>query len=352
MNFWQLFSESEDIWNEMLADIARAKVSIELEQYSFWDDKIGHRFLKLLYQKHQEGVRVRLICDGWGCYPLFQSRFVKKMLKDGVQLRIFNPFNPVKPSTWFYHLHKKTLVIDQELAWIGGMGIKKKFSRFKDVMIRFQGPIIADIQNSFEQLWSDIARKDYYHSPKLPQQSEDPQLAINYCGYGRKDIYEEMRTRIQNAKTSIYLTTSYFFPDRNFFQLILDKAYSGVDVKIIVRGKDDELLPIRFSSSYYLKALKAKIQIYRFQTGIIHAKTAIVDETWATVGSCNLDKFSFYYNMEANISTENPELVKAVSEKFQENLSNCQKIELDVWEKRPWYERLIEIIIWPIHNYL
>ncbi len=352
MSLRNLYSETKEIWEHMLTDIESAQSSIEIEQYSFWDDRIGHRFLKLLEKKQTQGVRIRIIADGWGSYPLFRSRFVKELIAQGIEIRAFNPFSLLRPSSWFFHLHKKTLIIDSRLTWIGGIGLKKKFRKFKDTMLRMDGSIVNDILNSFEILWSDIDRADYYHNPILEKTSTDPLLLINYCGYGRKEIYEQMRQNIQAAEKSIYLTTSYFFPDRNFFQLILDKARAGVDVKIILRGKDDEYLPVRFSTSYFHKALLANIGIYRYEPAIIHAKTAIIDGKWATVGSSNLDKFSFYYNMEANIATTDPGLVKEISEMFNENLNGCRKIEILDWEKRPIFERAIELITRPIHNYL
>ncbi len=352
MNSPKFYWETKEIWKEMMADIDSAKVSIEMEQYSFWDDSIGRKFLELLEKKHNNGVKVRILCDGYGSYPLFQSKYARSLISKGMEIRAFNPPSFFRTSGWLYHLHKKTLIIDSKFAWIGGLGIKKKFTYFRDTMARLEGPIVSDIQNSFEVLWSDVRHKNYFRHTNLERQSVDPQLLVNYCRYGRKEIYEQMRQQIQNAEKSIYLTTSYFFPDKNFFQLILDKARSGVDVKIILRGKDDEYLPVRFSTSYFHEALSANIGIYRYETAIIHAKTAIVDGKWATIGSSNLDKFSFYYNMEANIASTNPDFVKHTIELFEANLKNCRKIELSIWKKRALWDRVVELAIWPIHNYL
>jgi cardiolipin synthase len=348
-----LHSKTNEIWELMLEDIRNAQTSIELEQYSFWDDSAGHKFLVLLEQKHWQGVRVRIICDGWGSYPLFRSGYAKKLQVQGIEILSYNPVGLFRPSSWFYHMHKKTLVVDSKISWIGGLGIKKKFFRFRDAMLRFDDTsIAADIQNCFEVLRQDIRRGLYFKASAFEKQSSRTQLLVNHPGYGPKEIYEQMRQNIQAAQKSIYLTTSYFFPDRNFFQLILDKANQGLDIKIILRGKDDELIPVRFSTSYFHKALIAGIGIYRYEPAIIHTKTAVVDGKWATVGSSNLDKFSFYYNMEANVASTDPELVNLVSENFLANLADCRKIEQSDWAKRPFFERVLEFLIWPIHNYL
>ena len=349
---WQIYIKTEEIWEKMLEDIEAAQKSIDLEQYSFWDDRAGHKFLKLLYKKHQQGVKVRILVDGYGSYPLFTSSFVSQMIDSGVQIAKYNPPSIFRPTSWFYHCHKKTLVVDSTIGWLGGIGIKKKFTGFRDTMLRMNGEIVKDIERSFESLWTDTNRKNYFGYSKFERKSEDFKLLINHAGFGPKEIYEEMRAQIQNAKKSIYLTTAYFFPDRNFFQLLLDAAKRGVEIKMILRGKDDEFLPVRFSSSYFLKALKANIQIFRYDSAIIHAKTAIVDNEWATMGSSNLDKFSFYYNIEANLSSRNTEFVSAIREQFLNDLQHCRQIQLKDWYRRSLVERIIEVLVWPIHNYL
>jgi len=348
----KLYTAPQAFWDAMLKDINSAKISIEMEQFSIWDDKIGHRFLEAFEKKNREGVKIRMIADGWGSYPLFRSGFVKKLIAAGVEIVAFNPPHLANPKQWFYRLHKKTLVIDSQIAWLGGSGMKKKFIKFRDIFLRLEGTIVSAIQTSFESVWRNCKQQNYFAQPDFTKQTSDPQLLINYCGYGRKEIYEQMRENIQKAEKSIFLTTSYFFPDRNFFQLLLDKARAGVDVKIILRGKDDEHLPVRFSSSYFQKALRANIGIYRYEPTIIHTKSAIIDGKWATLGSCNLDKFSFYYNMEANLASASLEFIQIASELFATDLKLSKKIELRDWIRRPFYERFFEFLIWPIHNYL
>ncbi len=349
---WQVYIQTEAIWEGMLADIESAQKSIDIEQYSFWDDRAGRRFLKLLEKKNKEGVRIRVLADGYGSYPLFKSGFVQQMIRDGVEFGNYNPPVLWRLSSWLYHCHKKTMVVDGEIGWLGGIGIKSKFTGFRDTMIRMRGPVVEDIKKSFAELWQNTKSKNYFSHSNFERSSADPRFLINHGGFGQKEIYEEMRSQIQKSEKSIYLTTSYFFPDRNFFQLLLDAANRGVVIKMILRGKDDEFLPVRFSSSYFHKALKANIQIFRYDSAIIHAKTAIVDEKWATIGSSNLDKFSFYYNIEANLASANPSFVGKIKEQFLHDLKDCRQIQLADWIKRPLLERLIELAIWPIHNYL
>jgi cardiolipin synthase len=345
-NRWEIYSQGESILEGMLRDVAAAKETIELEQFSFHDDDLGRRFLEVFDQKLKEGVKIRLICDGLNSRPLFRSTYFKTLLERGLTLKEYHPFNISKLREAFYRIHKKTLIIDSRIAWIGGIGLKKKFLKFRDTQLRLSGPIVMDILQAFEAVWSDSSMEIQTHS-------EDLKLLLNYSGFGKKQIYEWMREKISKAKTRILLSTTYFYPDRNFFQLLLDKAKEGVEVKLLLRGmgKNSEFVPGRFSAIYLTEALEASIQIYRYQPAIMHAKTALIDD-WATVGSCNLDKFSFYYNLEANIISNNPNFVQELEYLFFEDLKLSNRIELREWQQRPLAEKFLEALVKPINNYL
>jgi cardiolipin synthase len=346
---WRFGTQTEKIWNEMIADIKTAQNTIEIEQYSFWDDESGHKVLLALEAKAKQGVKIRIICDGYGSYPLFASGYVKKLQKI-MQILPYNMPQFSKPKLWMRRLHKKTMIVDSKVAWVGGIGIKNKFINFRDTQVRLEGEVVTSIQQVFENFWQSV-KENYKSLDLVNQNNSEFKFLVNYPGYNQKQIYEWLRSEISRAKKRIYLTTSYFFPDQNFFQLILDKAKAGVDVKLIVRGKDDEHVPIRFSASYFLPALKNHIELYKYEHCIIHAKTAVIDDA-ATVGSCNLDKFSFYYNLESNIATSNPKFVEEVANQFFADLKHCSQIYINEWEKRPLKERAYEVITWPLHNYL
>ncbi len=347
---WEIRIRGQEIWHGMLDDIAAAKQSIEMEQFSVRDDKIGHIFLQYFERKLKQGVKVRIICDAMNSWRMFASPYFKQLTRQGLESIAFNPLNIFKPTKAFFRAHKKTLIVDSKVAWVGGLGIKDKFENFRDNQIRLEGPVVADIIQSFEAVWQNPDPEAKLPITPQPKDKEF-QYLINSNGYHKKQIYEWMRDSIAKAKKHIYLTSSYFYPDQNFFQLMINKAQQGVDVKIIIRGKDDEHLPVRFSASYFRPALINGIGIYRYMPNIIHAKGAIIDDV-ASIGTCNLDKFSFFYNSESNIVSRNKLFVQEINRQFHEDLKFCSHITLEAWEQRPLRERALELVLWPFHNYL
>ena len=353
MKTWKFYTNGPQIWQGMLEDIRLARTSIELEQFSFHADRTGKRFLTLLEEKAKQGVRIRLVCDAVASSQLFASSAPARLRKAGVQILAYNEPDIFHPNLWLKRTHKKTMVVDSEIAWVGGLGIKDKFKAFRDTQVRATGPLVQDVQKSFEDIWHYLQQPGRVLNERdfEPDPESGLQLLINYPNFGKKQIYEWIRNAISKAEKRIYLSTAYFYPDRNFFQLLLDKAKSGVDVRIILRGKDDEFVTVRFATSFFDSSIVNGIKIYRYLPNIMHAKTAIIDDQ-ATVGSCNLDKFSFYHNLEVNIASSNPEFVKELEQHFFEDLKSCKQIIREEWQRRPVRERVLEILLWPFHNYL
>jgi len=353
---WQLKFFGKQIWEGMLADLNTALVSIEVEQFSFFDDKIGRAFLELFERKLEQGVKVRVITDSLNSRPLVLSAYAKELEKKGLEIIYFNPPRLLSLNKIFFRTHKKILVIDSTIAWVGGLGVKNKYRTFRDTQVRLTGSVVSDILDGFEEMWRQLKSdptKTEQLDKNMRRRNTDSQFQflVNYGRFEKKEIYEWMREQIVNAKRSIYINSSYFYPDRNFFQLLLNKKREGVDVKIILRGMDDEYFPVRFSSSYFKIALTHGIEIYRYQPAIMHSKTMIIDDV-ATVGSCNLDKFSFYYNLEANIVSTDKFFVEELKLQFAKDLKYCKAVRLENWQNRRFSERLLELLIWPIHNYL
>ena len=347
---FELYYTAEEIWDHMLADVAVAKQSIEIEQFSFHDDIIGRKFLNLFEQKLSEGVKIRLLCDGASTTSLF-SNYVQSLCDRGLEIILFNKPDILHPRRWFYRIHKKTMIVDSKIAWVGGLGIKDKFFGRRDTQVRLTGAIVADVRQSFELLWQNPNPFAKRIIPVANTIYDGSSFAVNYNGFERKQIYEWMRAVISSAQHRIYFESSYFFPDLNLFQLILGKAREGLDVRIIVRGKNDEFATLRFAHSFFEQCLKNNIKIFRYKPKILHAKTMIIDDT-ASVGTSNLDKFSSFYNLEANVISSNPEFVMEIARQFFEDLKFCNQLELKDWQKRPILERILELLTWPFYNYL
>jgi cardiolipin synthase len=165
-------------------------------------------------------------------------------------------------------------------------------------------------------------------------------------------IYRELLDVLRTAKQSVYLTTPYFIPDFRFFRIVRLLAKKGIDVRLLVPASSDHVVVDLASQSHFTLLLKAGVKIYEYKGTMMHAKTVIVDDTWATVGSFNLDNLSFLFNHEANVMTSQKELISALTVDFFLDLKNSEQVVPEVWYHRSWIRKVLEICTWPLHQLL
>lgn len=347
--------DSNQIWEAMLEDIRNASRSIEIEQYCFWDDRLGHRFLDLFEEKLKQGVEIRLICDAIGSLPLFYSRYVKKLQKQGLQLVRFNPIRPWHFSALFYRNHKKTMIVDGRICWVGGVGLKEKFGNMRDSQVRIEDSIATAVQDNFNELW-DIARDRNFlkelRMVETEQKVDKFKLLTNGPALHQKEVLNWLNAALSSAEKYIYLTSPYFIPSKNLLTMLAHKSKHGVDVRILSRGKNDDNLSGQAAASYFQLALDAGIKIYTYSPKILHAKTIVIDDKVASIGSTNLNSLSLRFSYEANIVSENPQFVAGIKQQFLNDLTVSEQVISHNWKKRGLLLRLMEIMTWPMHGYL
>lgn len=353
---WKLYSAStRDIIDAMLADIENAKESIDIEQYCLWDDSVGRRFLKLFEKKNSEGVKVKIICDAVGSFRLFNSQYVKGLQEKGIQIIKFNPVHPWSLFSIFYRNHKKTMIIDSKISWIGGVGLKHKFYLFRDTQLRLEGKIAAEMQRGFDHLWSISQEGDFKKELKkieTEQSNGSFQILTNGPAIHQKEVLNWLLSKISLAEKNIYITTPYFVPSKDLLELLANKAKKGVDVRILFRGKNDDILSDFSAASYFHSTLSAGIKIYKFLPRILHAKTITIDDKYASVGSTNLNNLSLRLSYEANAVSTDPEFAKRVKDDFLNDLKSTEEVLLKNWKKRSILLKLIELLTRPLHGIL
>ncbi len=356
MNSWKLYSAStKDIIEAMLADLELAKTSVDLEQYSLWDDNVGKRFLKLFERKNKEGVKIRLICDAFGSFPLFASNYVSKLQEQGIEIVKFNPIRPWSFFSFFYRNHKKTMIIDSKISWIGGVGLKNKFFDFRDTQLRLEGKIAEEMQRGFDHLWS-IAQEGNFKKQlrrmEMEQSNENFHILTNGPAVHQKEVLNWLQAKISSAEKNIYITTPYFIPSKDLLSSLANKAKKGVDVRILYRGKNDDNLSGLSAASYFHQALNSGIRIYKYMPQILHVKTITIDDKYASVGSTNLNSLSLRLSYEANAASIDPEFAIRIRNDFLNDLKSAQEVMLADWKKRSILIKLVEILTWPLHGYL
>lgn len=339
----------------MIAAINAAKDHINLETYIFDQDELGIRFADMLIARQRAGVQVNIIYDSVGTIGTPQA-FFTRMRDAGIRLLAFNPVNPLKlKGPWEPNNrdHRKILVVDGLVAFTGGVNISSTYANsslfrsktrretnvgWRDTHIKIEGPAVAALQWIFLDTWMGEKSPDLSDSNFFPPLKEAGDKLVRVLASepdGDHDIYKAYILAIQEAKKTVHITCAYFVPDQQILQALSDAARRGVDVKIILPGVTDSGLVFHATQSFYTEMLNNGIRIYQLQIAVLHAKTAVVDQVWATVGSTNIDTRSFLHNNEINVVVFGGEFGTAMENAFMEDLRYSVEMTIDKWKQRP-----------------
>jgi cardiolipin synthase len=339
----------------MLADCAQAKSSIDFEQFILLNDEIGSAFFELFIAKAKAGVKVRLICDAAGSYGFYNSSLPAKLRQEGIEVRFYNPIQPWRMrnvTSWFFRDHRKLLVVDSSIGFTGGVGVEKKLAGWKDTHVRLTGMVVREMQYAFEKMWQTM-EDGRYRPLRFGQFGQnDIHFLTNGPHFRQRFYYRRLMNAIRTAKDYIYLTTPYFVPSQHFLIRLKQAARRGVDVRLIVPKKSDHDLVDTASKVHFGTCMRSGIKIYQFRNGMIHTKSAIVDDRWAAVGSSNLDNLSLLFNYEANLVVENKLFISELKQYFIDDILNCDLIDPLEWAKRPMHQRFWEWCSLPFHGLL
>lgn len=351
----QFYTDTKEAWEAMLADLYSAQVSIDIEQYIFMHDAVGERFIDALIQKARQDVSIRLSLDAVGSFKFYTSTLVSELRDMGIQIRFFNPVSPWRTTTFisnFFRDHRKIMIIDGVIAHLGGVGIEEKMQSWRDTHMRIVGPLVIDIREIFETMWKGMKRWNIIEFKRMPHFIKKFNLLTNAPVFRQHYIYQSLLARIRNAKKYVYLTTPYFVPDLRFFRAVRLAAKRGVDVRIVVPHATDHTLIDRAQESYFATALTSGVKIYLYGPNMMHAKTAVIDDTWATTGTFNLDSLSFFYNYEANVSSTDSKFIETLKKHFYDDLRHSRELNYQEWNTRTLGKRILELMTWPIHGIL
>ncbi len=363
-----LLIDGKATYAAMFEAIQNAKDHINFETFIFEDDDVGKQFSDLLIRKSAEGVQVNLIYDSFGSKNTPAS-FFQRLRDGGVRVLEFNPVNPWKVLAgkhWAlrHRDHRKILVVDGAIAFTGGVNVSAVYSGssaigsrsgnkekpWRDTHVRIEGPAALRLQWLFMKTWErqkgpTLTGRDYF--PYVRQAGNTLVRVVGSLpGESNRLIFMMYISAITHAENSIYLTTPYFVPDDQMLKALTDAVARGVDVKILLPGYSDSALVFYASRYYYARLLKAGVQLFERRGGMLHAKTAVIDDVWSTIGSSNLDNESFLTNDEANAVILGRDFADSMQAMFERDLEDSDQITPEEWEKRSLDNRLKE---WPAH---
>ncbi|HEY4512591.1 MAG TPA: phosphatidylserine/phosphatidylglycerophosphate/cardiolipin synthase family protein [Candidatus Paceibacterota bacterium] len=353
---WKFYKNSEEGWQAMLDAIERAKESIDLEQFIFFYDSIGIKFLNALKAKTAEGIKVRIFCDAVGSSSL-SSVTIEKELKDaGIKIKFFNsivPWHPNNETLWYFRDHRKLMIIDRAIGFTGGLCLGEEMRGWRESYVKISGPVVFEMLESFEIMWNRTYREVKYY---LKKKRIDPVGSFRYLTNSplpaKRHMYRELIKAIRSAKHYIYLTTPYFLPDSRLLRNLKLAAERGVLVRLIVPFTTNHLVVDIGMGTFFEDVLKAGIKISRYTASMIHSKTAVIDGNWSTIGSLNLDNLSLRYNFEGNIVSTDKEFSFELEKQFLNDLKLSTELTLPYWQKRSVIRKIAELFIWPIRKLL
>jgi cardiolipin synthase len=351
---------------EMMAAARAATSSINLESYIFDQDDIGTQFADLLIQKQHDGVQVNLMVDAVGVLAV-PPAFFDRMRAAGIRVVIFNPVNPAKAKgKWEVNNrdHRKLMIVDGRIAFTGGINISSTYANsslfrskykkakvdgdkvgWRDTHIKIEGPAVAALQYSFVHLWVDQAGGELTQAEYFPALAPvgDKILRVLATGPdGDFEIYKSLLTAIGESKKSVHITSAYFVPDQQIVDALVAAAKRGVDVKLVLPGVSDHGMIRYAGQAFYDQLLAGGVKIFELQIAVLHAKTAVIDGAWATIGSSNIDRRSFIHNYELNVVVVDPAFGRDMESAFSEDLRDCKEVTLEEWRHRPWGDRVRE----------
>ncbi|HIQ41111.1 MAG TPA: phosphatidylserine/phosphatidylglycerophosphate/cardiolipin synthase family protein [Pseudomonas oleovorans] len=350
-NRFELLLDGAVFFPRMLAAIAAAAQQVEVELYLIEDGQCSERLVDALCRAAARGVQVRGLFDAYGAAGLAVPAR-ERLLAAGVELRWYNPLRWRRGVRNFHRDHRKLVLVDGRLAYVGGTGATDEFwlpsesrSPWHEVMVEIEGPLVGDWQQLFEHQWRARFAWRPRHQPLALSLPDCPPAGL---GLGRvayadaaqhRDILLSLLRALRGARQRVWLATPYFLPTWKIRRALRRAAARGVEVRLLLAGRHTDHPPVRFAGQrYYPKLLKAGVRIFEYQPRFLHLKMVLVDD-WVSVGSCNFDHWNLRFNLDANVEALDPGFTQAVAACFIEDFAVSREITLDDWQQRPWWRR-------------
>ena len=337
----------DEVFPEMLAEIDAAKKSVCLEIYVFQDSPLGIRFREALILACKRGAKVRVLMDAVGSYFL-PSHFWGSLRSAGGEVR---QFNPVTLKRLIIRNHRKLLVCDERVAFVGGFNIASEYEGdgvkcgWCDVGLKIEGALVAQLAASFDEMFG---RADFRHKHFMPLRKSNAkkivaqpkeQLLFSGPGLGRNPFKRALHGDLKRAQ-NVQMIIAYFLPTWRLRRDLMSVARRGGKVQLILAGKSDVLLSMLAAQGLYRRFLKGNIEIYEYQPQILHAKLIVVDDI-VYLGSANLDTRSLRINYELMIRFENKTIANEARAIFSKDLKHCHRVTAEEWRKsRSFWRKL------------
>ena len=354
-NQFELLIDGPQFFPRMLAAIDQAQVHVDLELYLVEAGDCAEAIVQALEQAARREVRVRCLFDGYGSLA-FTPGLRRRLTDAGVELRFYNRLSWRRGLNNLYRDHRKLLLVDHQLAVVGGTGVTDEFWQpgqntcdWHEVMVAIQGPLVQDWQMLFDRQWrANISRKAWKPAthfglprlPRVPDEGEGMGRVAYADAHQHRDILQSLVRGINSAQHRIWLATPYFLPTWSVRRSLRRAAGRGIDVRLLLTGPRTDHPSVRYAGHrYYPRLLKSGVQIFEYQPCFLHLKMVLIDD-WVSIGSCNFDHWNLRFNLEANLEALDPVLTQAVAASFVTDFAQSMPISLQAWQSRPLWRRV------------
>lgn len=346
-------NNGNEIFPAMLAAIRSARSTITFETYIYWSGQVGKDFADALAERAQAGVRIHVLLDWIGSNSL-DPHLIAELQAAGIQVERYRPLRWYSLSRMNSRTHRKILVVDGRLGFIGGVGIGDEWSgnaqdpdHWRETHYQVEGPVVADLQAAFTDNWLKTVPQvlncvDYF--PELEEVGDTfAQVFKSSPREGGDSARLMFLLSLAAARKRILIANSYFVPDNRTTEELIAATKRGAQVEIIVPGPIiDTQLTRRVSRSQWGPLLEAGVAIYEYQPTMYHCKIMVIDDRWVSVGSANFDNRSFRLNDEANLNVLDQNFAEEQAQVFEHDKQASRRVTFEEWRNRPWREKFIE----------
>jgi cardiolipin synthase len=347
-----IYTNGEDKFKDLLEEMERATHHIHFQYYIFLDDSTGQAVKDLLIAKAKAGIEVRVLYDDVGCWNV-KERFFREMKQAGIEVHAFLKVAfPIFTSKVNYRNHRKIVVIDGKVGYMGGMNVADRYVRgtswgdWRDTHFKFKGKGVLGLQSAFLIDWYVASKKllnnkAYY--PPAPTFGNNIMQILTSGPIGQwRTLLQAVIFIVANAKKYIYIQTPYFLPTEGLNQALQTAALGGIDVRLMLPKRSDTRTANMASHSFIDDMVKAGAKIYFYESGFLHSKLVVSDDALTCIGSANMDFRSFEHNFEITAFVYQDHFALQMKKIFVHDMQHCEKLNPSQWLKRPLRQRLTE----------
>jgi cardiolipin synthase len=358
-NAVQFFWNGDQMYPLLWEDLRTARQSITLELYYCKPGRMADMLKDVLIERAKAGVHVLFLYDAWG--TSLKKEYMQALTDGGVRTAKFRPINLKGLHHINHRAHVRVVCIDGRIGWTGGFGIDDKWfgngrvkNQWRDSNVRFTGPAVAHLQSAFSDCWAEATGDLLIGETLFPAAGEPPADSAGTLlagvlhgtpAVGSTEAERYFALSIAAARKKLYITNSYFVPDRDFRRLIAAAARRGVDTRVLTVSKETDIKSTWYAGrARYEQLLEAGVRIYEYRPTMMHAKTLVVDGHWAAVGTMNADNRSLSFNEETVLLMLADDAGATLEKHFMDDLAHADEIQLETFRRRGFINRAKESV--------